>query len=59
MFGLRVDGCDGAAGAQGYRRFRCRQCRRQFNDRSTSQLNRTQYLSDVVAPLSFGAFATS
>src|SRR6516225_1043141 len=34
--------------AQGYRRFRCRQCRGQFNERSTSQLNRTQYPSDVM-----------
>ena len=39
--------------AQGYRRFRCRQCRRQFNERSTSQLNRTQYPSDVIALVVF------
>jgi transposase-like protein len=39
--------------AQGYRSFRCRQCRRQFNDRSTSQLNRTQYPSDVIALVVF------
>src|SRR6201986_3255486 len=35
--------------AQGYRRFRCNACGKQFNKRSTSLLNRTQYPSDVVA----------
>jgi uncharacterized protein CbrC (UPF0167 family) len=34
---------------QGYRRFRCRACGKQFNDRSESLLNRTQYPSDVIA----------
>ena len=35
--------------AQGYRRFRCRNCGKQFNERSQSLLNRTQYPSDVIA----------
>src|ERR1700710_337632 len=35
--------------AQGYRRFRCRDCGKQFNERSASLLNRTQYPSDVIA----------
>src|ERR1700676_3889832 len=35
--------------AQGYRRFRCRACGKQFNERSESVLNRTQYPSDVIA----------
>ena len=35
--------------AQGYRRFRCRDCGRQFNERSSGVLNRTQYPSDVIA----------
>src|ERR687898_2101462 len=35
--------------AQGYRRFRCRACGKQFNERSGTVLNRTQYPSDVVA----------
>src|SRR6202790_5612725 len=35
--------------AQGYRRFRCRACGKQFNERSESALNRTQYPSDVIA----------
>jgi transposase-like protein len=34
---------------QGYRRFRCRTCGKQFNERSTGLLNRTQYPSDVIA----------
>jgi peptide deformylase len=34
--------------AQGYRRFRCRDCGRQFNERSSGQLNRAQYPSDVI-----------
>ena len=33
--------------AQGYRRFRCRTCSKQFNERSSGMLNRTQYQSDV------------
>src|SRR5215210_635676 len=35
--------------AQGYRRFCCRQCGKQFNERSGTLLNRTQYPSDVIA----------
>src|ERR671927_1169267 len=35
--------------AQGYRRFRCRSCGKQYNERSGSLLNHTQYPSDVVA----------
>ena len=35
--------------AQGYRRFRCRVCSKQFNERSSGLLNRTQYPSDVIA----------
>src|ERR687883_352107 len=35
--------------AQGYRRFRCRACAKQFNERSGTLLNRTQYPSDVIA----------
>ena len=35
--------------AQGYRRFRCRACGKQFNERSSGPLNRTQYPSDVIA----------
>ncbi len=35
--------------AQGYRRFRCRTCTKQFNERSGTLLNRTQYPSDVIA----------
>jgi putative transposase len=34
---------------QCYRRFRCRACGKQFNERSESLLNRTQYPSDVIA----------
>jgi hypothetical protein len=34
--------------AQGYR-FRCHDCGKQFNERSKSLLNRTQYPSDVIA----------
>ena len=33
---------------QGYRRFRCRACGKQFNERSKSLLNRTEYPSDVI-----------
>src|SRR6202022_145735 len=53
---MRYLGCNSAAvterlerTAQGYRRFRCRECGRQFNERSTGLLNRTQYPSDVIA----------
>jgi len=35
--------------AQGYKRFRCRTCGKQFNERSETLLNRTQYPSDVIA----------
>ena len=35
--------------AQGYKRFRCRTCGKQFNERSGTLLNRTQYPSDVIA----------
>ena len=35
--------------AQGYRRFRCLHCTKQFNERSSGLLNRTQYPSDVIA----------
>jgi transposase-like protein len=35
--------------AQGYRRFRCLDCTKQFNERSSCLLNRTQYPSDVIA----------
>src|ERR687894_1758993 len=35
--------------AQGYCRFRCRACAKQFNERSGTLLNRTQYPSDVIA----------
>src|ERR687897_900829 len=35
--------------ARGYRRFRCRECGKQYNERSGSLLNHTQYPSDVVA----------
>ncbi len=34
---------------QCYRRFRCRAWGKQFNERSESLLNRTQYPSDVIA----------
>src|SRR4051795_9585157 len=35
--------------AQGYRRFRCRTCSKQYNERSGTVLNHTQYPSDVIA----------
>src|ERR687884_1425195 len=35
--------------ARGYRRFRCRDCGKQYNERSGSLLNHTQYPSDVIA----------
>jgi len=37
--------------AQGYRRFRCRACGKQFNERSDSLLNRTQYPSPDPIPV--------
>ena len=53
---MRCVACDSSAiserperTTQGYRRFRCRTCGKQFNERSTGVLNRTQYPSDVVA----------
>jgi len=53
---MRCTGCGSTAvserperTAQGYRRFRCRDCGKQFNERSESLLNRTQYPSDVIA----------
>jgi putative transposase len=53
---MRCVACDSSAISerpeptiQGYRRFRCRTCGKQFNERSTGVLNRTQYPSDVVA----------
>ena len=45
--------------AQGYRRFRCHACGKQFNERSTSLLNRTQYPSDVAPSSRDGVCATS
>ena len=35
--------------ARGYRRFRGRVCAKQFNERSTGLLNRTQFPFDVIA----------
>ena len=35
--------------ARGYRRFRCRACGKQFNERTGTALNRTQYPADVIA----------
>src|ERR1700756_5128133 len=35
--------------AHGYRRFRCLDCTKQFNERSSGQLNKAQYPSDVIA----------
>jgi transposase-like protein len=53
---MRCVACDSSAITErpertthGYRRFRCRACGKQFNERSTGVLNRTQYPSDVVA----------
>src|ERR1700733_13970929 len=53
---MRCIGCGSSAvserterTARGYRRFRCRDCGKQFNERSESLLNRTQYPSDVIA----------
>jgi putative transposase len=37
--------------AQGYRRFRCCDCGKQFNERSATLPNRTQYPSDVISPV--------
>src|SRR3712207_5108727 len=39
--------------AQGYRRFRCRAYGKQFNKRSGTLLNRTQYPCDVIALVVF------
>ena len=54
--GMRCVECGSAAvterperTAHGYKRFRCRGCGKQFNQRSSTLLNRTQYPSDVVA----------
>jgi putative transposase len=56
MSGMRCPECRSTAvrerperTAQGYRRFRCVDCSKQFNERSTGLLNRTQYPSDVIA----------
>src|ERR1700742_3491615 len=53
---MRCIGCGSSAVSersertvQGYRRFRCRICGKQFNERSGTLLNRTQYPSDVIA----------
>jgi transposase-like protein len=35
--------------ARSYLRFRCRDCGKQYNERSTGCLNRTQYPSDIIA----------
>jgi transposase-like protein len=40
---------------QGYKRFRCRICDKQFNERSGTLLNRTQYPSDVIALVALAA----
>jgi len=57
---MRCIVCDGTAvterpdlTAQGYRRFRCRACSKQFNERSSSVLNRTQYPSNAIALVVF------
>jgi putative transposase len=54
--GMRCVACESEAvterperTAHGYRRFRCRACGKQFNERSATLLNRTQYPSDVIA----------
>jgi putative transposase len=39
--------------AQCYRRFRCLDCGKQFNERSASLFNRTQYTSDFIALVVF------
>src|SRR3954465_13532124 len=58
--GMRCVECGSAAvtersdlTAHGYRRFRCRVCGKQFNERSGTVLNRTQYPSDVIALVVF------
>lgn len=58
--GMRCVECGSAAvtersdlTAHGYRRFRCRACGKQFNERSGTVLNRTQYPSDVIALVVF------
>jgi putative transposase len=57
---MRCIGCGSTAVSErseqttrGYRRFRCRDCCKQFNERSESLLNRTQYPSDVIALVVF------
>jgi putative transposase len=57
---MRCIGCGSTAVSErseqttrGYRRFRCRDCGKQFNERSESLLNRTQYPSDVIALVVF------
>ena len=51
VLGLWVAGGHGVTGAHrpGLPRFRCRVCAKQFNERSSTLLNRTQYPSDVIA----------
>ena len=51
VLGMRIGGGDGATGAHrpGLSPFRCRACGKQYNERSDTLLNRTQYPSDVVA----------
>ena len=53
---MRCIGCDSTAiaerterPAREYRRFGCRECGKQFNERSGSLLNRSQYPGDVIA----------
>ena len=55
---MRCSGCGSAVvterpecTAQGYRRFRCRWCGKQFNERTSTVLNRAQYPSDVTNQL--------
>src|SRR3954451_10053554 len=51
MLGMQVGSCNRATGAHGpgLCRFRCRTCGKQFNERSGTLVNRTQYPSDVIA----------
>jgi putative transposase len=46
---MPIDSGQGARTAQSYCRFRCLDCTKQFNERSSGLLNRTQYPSDVIA----------
>jgi hypothetical protein len=50
---LRLCGHLGTAGSRAHdcRRFRCRDCGRRVNELSAGVLNRTQYPSDVIAPV--------